>query len=194
MNACSIIDCAATYYSKGFCKRHYDKNRRRGDPLFEEVFAKDSLCTVTGCSALQKSKGLCGNHYMQLLRKNPALKAKIAEWNKIWRKNNPGVLAKNQALYRHRHKKQLARYYKKWRIDNRASYNAYQQSRKRRVRIQMPDWVSEKDLREIYLNCPKGFHVDHIIPINGRNISGLHVPWNLQYLPAIENLRKSNKL
>jgi len=194
MKACSIVGCAETYYSKGFCKRHYDKNRRRGNPLFEEVFAKDSPCTVEGCSALQRSKGLCGNHYMQLLRKDPELKAKSAEWNKLWRKNNPGALAKNQALYRQRHKEELSNYYKAWRAENRASFNAYQKSRKRRVRSQMPAWVNEKELRSIYLNCPKGFHVDHIIPVNGRNVSGLHVPWNLQYLPALENLRKSNRV
>lgn len=34
------------------------------------------------------------------------------------------------------------------------------------------------------------FHVDHIIPLHGANVSGLHVPWNLHVIPAVVNMAK----
>ena len=37
------------------------------------------------------------------------------------------------------------------------------------------------------------WHVDHVIPLQGKNVSGLHVPTNLQVIPAILNMAKNNR-
>lgn len=55
-----------------------------------------------------------------------------------------------------------------------------------------PVWADLVEIAKIYQNCPVGYHVDHIVPLNGENVSGLHVSWNLQYLTAEENVRKKN--
>lgn len=63
-------------------------------------------------------------------------------------------------------------------------------SAKRRLRI-VP-WGQE-GMREFYGNCPEGMEGDHIIPLLGRKVSGLHVRWNLQYLTRPENTSKNNR-
>jgi hypothetical protein len=66
--------------------------------------------------------------------------------------------------------------------------------RRKDVKDRTPEWIDHADILPIYAACPKGFHVDHIIPlkglIDGRPVSGLHVPWNLQYLTAEANHKK----
>ena len=56
-----------------------------------------------------------------------------------------------------------------------------------------PAWADLEEIKNIYKNCPTGFEVDHIIPLQGINVCGLHVESNLQYLTQSENRKKSNK-
>lgn len=57
----------------------------------------------------------------------------------------------------------------------------------------VPVWSETKEIKEFYANCPEGYEVDHIIPLQGELVSGLHVLGNLQYLTVSENRSKSNK-
>jgi 5-methylcytosine-specific restriction endonuclease McrA len=60
-------------------------------------------------------------------------------------------------------------------------------------RFATPGWANLDKIKEIYDKCPPGYQVDHIIPLQGKLVSGLHVETNLQYLTKEENNRKSNK-
>ena len=57
----------------------------------------------------------------------------------------------------------------------------------------VPSWANLEKIKEIYLGCPDGYEVDHIIPLQGNLVCGLHCESNLQYLPMSENRSKSNK-
>jgi|TARA_R110002051_G_C8429675_1_gene453258 hypothetical protein len=57
-----------------------------------------------------------------------------------------------------------------------------------------PSWSDLEKIKEIYINCPKNYEVDHIIPLQGKIVSGLHIPDNLQYLTIEENRRKGNRI
>ena len=76
------------------------------------------------------------------------------------------------------------------RAASRRSINNRRASRERAL----PIWQDKGEIGEFVGNCPVGYHVDHIIPLRGKNVCGLHVINNLQYLPAKENSRKSNKV
>lgn len=58
--------------------------------------------------------------------------------------------------------------------------------------LRHPSWADLVKIALIYKNCPEGHHVDHIIPLKGELVSGLHIESNLQYLTAKDNLAKGN--
>lgn len=57
-----------------------------------------------------------------------------------------------------------------------------------------PPWVDKNKIKQIYERRKVNEHVDHIIPLKGRNVCGLHVHYNLQILSAKENIKKGNNL
>ena len=56
-----------------------------------------------------------------------------------------------------------------------------------------PPWVDMDAIKDIYMNVPKGYEVDHIVPLQGKLVSGLHIAENLQYLTKQDNWNKKNK-
>jgi hypothetical protein len=124
-------------------------------------------------------------------------KKKRSKWRRAYYESNMEHELRLCAIYRLHNKKTrnmyLAAYYKQFPEKGAAKTAKYRASRLKAT----PLWITETQLieiQEIYFKCPKGYHVDHIIPLQGKNVRGLHVPWNLQYLPAKENQRKSNRL
>lgn len=66
-----------------------------------------------------------------------------------------------------------------------------------------PPWLTNEDIKEIETEYAlaawtsevmgSSYHVDHIVPLQGKKVCGLHVPWNLRVIPAVENIKKGNR-
>jgi len=105
-----------------------------------------------------------------------------------WRKNNREAFLKTL---------------KKYRQVNQPIRTALQNKRKAAKLQRTPNWLTEFDLLKIQClyqvasmySKESGYewNVDHIIPLQGKKVSGLHCPSNLRVIPAIENQRKNNK-
>jgi hypothetical protein len=124
---------------------------------------------------------------------NTKWEANNKKWRKVyekeWNKNNPDKIKAKQD---------------KWAKNNKHKKAAKEMKRQADKLNATPKWLTKEQLSEI-----KGFyelakelqwlseeplHVDHIVPLRGKSVCGLHVPWNLQILPKTVNLYKSNKI
>lgn len=129
-------------------------------------------------------------------------KAVQKEQNRLWRIRHPERAAasdaakratpEGRAKYRELDKRKRAA--KPW------LYRAIKRARKAAVRLRTPAWANIDAIKALY-ECAEGktretgilHHVDHVVPLQGRRVSGLHVETNLQVLPAAENLRKNRR-
>lgn len=151
-------------------------------------------CLKDICLKEAHAQGLCNKHYRQWYRaNNPGYKAREVERTRLWKLANPEKHAAQQARKHEKHKDKLNAKTAQWKKDNWDTYKAYLAARKQRVKQATPPWADLAAIEKIYRECPKGYHVDHEVPLNGKDVSGLHVPWNLKAIPAIDNLKKSNK-
>jgi hypothetical protein len=104
-------------------------------------------------------------------------------------------LAKYKKQYAITHAERKRKLTKEWALKNpeKALLNAKisQANRRARKLKATPKWANKSKIREIYSNCPVGSDVDHIIPLAGKLVCGLHVENNLQYLDRKENKLKA---
>ena len=140
----------------------------------------------------------------------------VAEYMYEYNLKNKERLLSIKKEWRGKNKEKKKHADQKWAVENRAKSNAYKNNwnkknpgvvralNKKRLeskRQRTPNWLDIVDHAEIeftYIwcyalrNCGLDYHVDHIVPLQGYNVSGLHVPSNLQVIPAKQNLSKSN--
>ena len=112
---------------------------------------------------------------------------KNPERYKLWAQQNPEKIKSTQ---------------KKWRNNNPSKVTAQANKRRATKMQRTPAWADSERIQAYYDVCRffndisgyTKYHVDHIVPLRGRTISGLHVHHNLQILLAKDNLRKGNRV
>ena len=122
---------------------------------------------------------------------------------KAWRQKNKEKMEDYDTLYRGENRELIRLHAKRWREKNRGKKNAESAKRHADKMQRTPVWLSAEDKTRIKCyyqlaqmrNQESGFkwHVDHKVPLRGSKVCGLHVPWNLQVIPAAENLSKNNR-
>lgn len=100
-------------------------------------------------------------------------------------------------------KEEKKAYEVKYRVNNRGKHIAARKKYKEAKRKAAPKWLTKEQLKQIeryytvaaWIKSILGepIDVDHIVPLQGTNVRGLHVPWNLQLLTRQVNCEKSNK-
>jgi hypothetical protein len=163
-----VKKCSKCQISKPLSDFHKHKSNKDG------LQFQCKSCRVQGCAK-----------YFQSIsdEKKEERKAKTQSWRE-----------KNRSLTRS--------YASEYKLKNRPTYTANQIKRHVGKKNRTPNWLTEFDLLKI--NCyyqlaamrsresGEKWHVDHIIPLHGKIVSGLHVPNNLRVITATENERKRN--
>lgn len=136
-------------------------------------------------------------------------KTKLAK-NLEWQRDNPDKVKVINARGRKKRKDYYSAHNKEWhkkhKDDPAFRERVREKSRNRvaRVKRATPPWISAIEaaqIQEFYdiakacsMQTGERYEVDHIVPLGGREASGLHVPWNLQIIKEKENLEKGIRI
>lgn len=177
----------------------------------EAKYGKTKTCSKCGQCLPVSCFGFANKKKLQLRGDCKSCRNKVSS---KWYENNKESRKKTINEWRSKNKEKYLAKCREWQLDNPKKVKNYQKKwyynnlekislKHYRRKQAVPSWLTDfhkKQIKAIYDKNQEyrsqgfDFHVDHIIPINGKNVSGLHVPWNLRITTAEYNLKKNNKL
>ena len=183
----------------------HPKTRKEAQSLGVKFYFTGEPC-VRGHIALRKTKGSCLECVKEdwavdneRRKEKPKTEAAKAAGKRYYEKNRQAVIARAAARPAEEKRRNRADY-KDRNVD---VVRADTSVRKRRHREATPKWLAPAErlqMRDLYVQARKmteltreRYVVDHIVPLRGESVCGLHVPWNLRVITQEENLKKSNK-
>lgn len=200
---CSVDGCGCGAVKNGYCNKHNLRFKRYGDPLVQK---HKSPGTVTDEDRKRWKK-------INYERNKERYKARAAKWRENnedrYRARNAEYFSRPEVLERARrntkewtarNKDKKREYDKDYVSKNTARVRSYKAKRRAKERNATPPWLTNDQLeaiRAVYVEAERltietgvPHQVDHIVPLSGKTVSGLHVPWNLRAIPAVENNRR----
>lgn len=128
-------------------------------------------------------------------------RAENPEAHKVYYVENKDRRSQDYKKWREENVGYRAAYMAKWAVDNKALVNekiAYRNAIKRRATAA---WADRAKIKEIYTECVRiteetgvPHEVDHIYPLQGKTVCGLHCQDNLNIITQFENIQKSNRM
>lgn len=169
-------------YTSAYMKSYYIANRDKYKAYGKKKYAKEKE---------------------QLKQQYELNKKQILEQKRKLRLENPEKYQARDKAYYEKHRAKRIEKSLRWARNNPAKKNAQVRKREHAKSKRAPPWLTPDQLAQIGLfydaatrltkEIGIAFAVDHIVPLQGKNVSGLHVPWNLQVITAAENSSKGNR-
>lgn len=182
----------------------FGKDKGRHDGLTYKCLACRKVANSMNAAIIQQQKR---DHYARhrdllLERKKRSYPEKAEAKREYGRLRYAGnrqlLLAKNKQYIEER-----PDYYKQFRLNHPDKVNGKENKRKAAKLQRIPCWLTADEfwmIEQAYEICALRtkmtgieWHVDHVIPLQGKLVSGLHTPYNLQVIPAVINTAKGNK-
>jgi len=127
---------------------------------------------------------------------------RLIEYKKAWVKDNQDKVVANSKKRYEEKKSDIKSYVAEYKRKNPSVANASRAKRRASKQLRTPKWLTDIDFERIQTQYKlaeiltklhnEPWHVDHIIPLQGKLVSGLHVPSNLQVILGSENCSKQN--
>lgn len=150
-----------------------------------------TCCSVLGHCWRRRNRSQWLATAKQYREANPE---KVAAASSEWGKKNPDRVAAIAKRGRENNPDKYREWRKRWKQANPGKHCAHQMKRKAAQLCRTPAWADLDAIARVYEKAATlGFAVDHVIPLQGELVSGLHVWENLQLLSKEENSRKKNR-